>query len=214
MNLLVMLLLETGKLKNNHRDSSIRIGSKNKFQGDTVIGDHAKIVKKKIVHDSSINYPIGKIDVTNLEKSSIWIINKYGEKKPIVVGVISMSTSIITILSGLNSLLENNKLISWFPSWLTIPSNYAIYVLIVGFVLLSFGAYLLSLVHYKYDSQCLKCKKHYAMREVGTPNVREVKALDGIKRTTTREHKCRYCSFFKKTAHIETVPYEHTNNSK
>ena len=46
------------------------------------------------------------------------------------------------------------------------------------------------------------------IREKSNPEVREVKAHDGIKRTTTCHYFCENCYFEKKVPHTETIPYE------
>jgi glutaredoxin len=70
------------------------------------------------------------------------------------------------------------------------------------------GIYVLSVIKYKYESTCPRCKKHYAIGEKENPQIREVEAHDGIKRTTTHHYFCKYCDFEKKVPHTETIPYE------
>ncbi len=66
----------------------------------------------------------------------------------------------------------------------------------------------MSAIRYKYDSACPKCGKHYAMQESTKPRIREVKAHDGIKKTTFRKYRCKHCGYEDEIPYAETISYE------
>jgi len=135
-------------------DSSIKIGSNNNFGGDSAIGENAKIIKNfQYVADNSVTYDVDMENVAFLEKASVEIINKYGEKKTTFAGVISLISGLITIFGGIDSILGKNHVFSWLPDWIpTLPQKFSLYFLFGGLILFLFGGLLISLVRYKHDS--------------------------------------------------------------
>ncbi len=101
-----------GKL--DDKDSSIKIGDKNNFGGDTAIGENARI--EKHIHDNSINYIGNKLNISSLESISKYITNNYNEKKVGLWAGISSAIGLIGDLISINSILPNNiKLINFIP---------------------------------------------------------------------------------------------------
>ncbi|PIU62161.1 hypothetical protein COS83_02895 [archaeon CG07_land_8_20_14_0_80_38_8] len=161
---------------------------------------------KNIVKTNDVKYPTSKVNVANLEKFSKWIINKYGERKPIIVGGILALLGLSGILFSLNSI--SDIFFSFLPSWFKAPSDIAVPFIVISVIIFGLGCYLLSLIQYKYESKCPKCNTFYALEEIGVPAVRQVKAHDGVKKTTTRHYKCKFCDFTKSEPFTETIPYE------
>lgn len=177
------------KLKiNKNGNSSINIGSKNKFEGDTVIGHDIKIVKNVV--DNSVEYEVDVEDVTVLQKISPYLIERYGKKKIGFIGIISLISGLIGIFTWINSITPNIKLIPYLP---IVPNTYSKWFLYLIIFLLAFGIILLAIIQYHTSTKCKKCNKEYAYEEVGTPTVREVETLDGIRRVTTRSYECKFC---------------------
>lgn len=194
------------KLKSNNYNSSVKIGDKNRFQGDTAIGDNARIIKNKIINDNSIKYHGDKIDVSNIESLSLFITSRFDEKKATIWSILSGLGGLVGILLFINSFMTGElKLISYFPKF---SYNIGLTGTIISSIFLIGGLIIFSAINYKYESQCPKCEKHYSIREVGTPKVREVDARDGTKRTTTRFYKCDNCDFTDKKSKTETIPYD------
>lgn len=180
------------KKRINH-NSSIKIGSRNIFKGDSAIGENAKIIKSQYIIDNSTTYDVDMENVAFLEKTSILVINKYGEKKLTLIGVISLIAGLITIFEGVDSVLGKKFIFSWLPEWIsTAPQNFGTPLIVVGLMLSFFGGFLIYLVQYKYDSRCPKCNRFYALKEVGEPQAREVEVRGGLRKTITRTYKCKY----------------------
>ncbi|MBI2572364.1 hypothetical protein HYV86_00735 [Candidatus Woesearchaeota archaeon] len=143
--------------------------------------------------DNSKVYHIDRVDNSFIEKSSIKIINKYGEKKPKIYGYISLLASLVTIATGIPSLLTKDNIFISPVGWLAIfPQNFGIPLIGVGFVLLVVGIFLISIVDHKYDSMCPKCKRHYSKIELEDPVVRDVEVKGGIRRTTSTKFGCKH----------------------
>lgn len=143
------------KLKKGiNNDSSIKIGSNNNFGGDSAIGENAKIIKNvQIFKDNSVTYDVDMENNTILEKVSVVVINKYGEKKTTFAGAISLISGLFSIFVGIDSFIGKNHVLSWLPDWIpTLPQKFSIYFLVVGLILFLCGVFLISLVRYKHDS--------------------------------------------------------------
>lgn len=134
------------------------------------------------------------------------ITNNYNEKKASLWAGILAIVGLLGDLVSINSILPNStKIINFMPKF----NSTLGWILFVAFsILLIGGIYVLSAVKHKYDSTCPKCGEHYAIKEKDHPQVREVRAHDGVKRTTTRHYYCKHCDFEKKVPHTETIPYE------
>ncbi len=192
-------------------DNSVHISNPNvnnvthEHTGDINYGN---ITHTNLTLDNSKKYTIDKVDMSTHEKYSIAITNKYGEKKPLIVSTVSFIAGIFTIITGMASLLPeiNVQFFPWIPVWLLVSNNFAPYLTIIGVLLVIFGGYLFSLIQYKYESQCLKCKKHYTMKEFGEAQVCDVETKEGIRRTITRNYKCNNCGFEKLIKNNELIP--------
>lgn len=184
------------KKKRTH-DSSVKIGDENIIQGDIAIGEGAKVIKPQITVDSSRTYEVDQVDVTLEQTIAPKLINKYGRRKVGIAGILSIVASIITIVSGYKSLIYDSSVSSNFPSFFDwVPSlskDFGMYIIGIGVILLFIGAYLFKILEYHVSTQCEKCDKEFAYEEVGTPSVRDVETREGIRRTTTRQYKCRFC---------------------
>ncbi len=168
--------------------------------------NYGNIIHNTVTQDNSKIYTVDKIDMSTHESHSIFIINKFGEKKPLIFGVVTFIAGIFTIITGLNSLMPDINIFSWVPLWLAVSPNFAPYSIAIGILLASLGGYLISLIQYKYDSQCPKCKKHYGMEEIGKPKVRETETKEGLRRTTTRAYKCKFCNYEKTKDYNDFIP--------
>ncbi len=187
-----------------NKDSSVKIGNRNSFGGDTAIGENARI--EKHIHDNSINYTGNKIDFTSIENLSKYITNNYNEKKVSLWSVVVAIIGLVGDLISINSIIPGStKIINFIPKF-NLTIGWIIFSICT--LLLIVGIYILSAVQHKYNSTCPKCGKHYAIKEKEHPQIREVEAHDGIKRTTTRHYYCKHCDFEKKVPHTETIPYE------
>ena len=191
-----------GRLGN--RDSSIKIGGRNSFGGDTAIGENARI--EKHIHDNSISYVGNKVDFTSIESISKYITNNYNERK------VSLWAGVVAILGLLGDIVSINSIL---PSNVNIISFIPRFNQVIGWIIFSIcclmligGIYILSAIKHKYDSTCPKCSTHYAVYEKDNPDIREVEAHDGVKRTVTRHYRCKNCDFEKDRKFTETIPYE------
>ena len=190
--------------KRKSEDSSINIGDGNTFR-ETVIGKYAKI-EKHIQQDKSVTYSENKTNFTIIENCSIKLIEKCGEKKPLIFGVVSSISGIITIVVGFNSFLKDINNLSYTGS--SIFNLFANKSIIIGLFLLIIGLCIISLIEYKYKSQCPKCKKYYTFKDFKDPIIREVKAHDGVKKTTTHFLRCNNCKFKDTISNTTTIPFE------
>ncbi|MCK4795872.1 MAG: hypothetical protein KAT05_00750 [Spirochaetes bacterium] len=170
--------------------TSAEIRSNNEFKGDTVIGQNSKIEKNKYVIDNSVEYNIDKKNVIFTERASIYLTNTIGEKKVRISGVISLIAGLIQIFTWLNSLVPDIKIIPYMPA---ISNSMATWLLYSGLAFLLIGGLLLRVLKYHSSSQCKNCKKHYAYKEIGTPTIKELGTSKGIRKTTTRYYKCKFC---------------------
>ncbi|GEM_PF-3927206 len=190
--------------KSINKNSSINIGNKNLFGGDTAIGENARI--EKHIHDNSINYSGNKLDITSIESISKYITNNYNERKVSIWSGIIAIIGLIGDAISINSLFSGSfKVIGFIPKF-NLTLGWIIFS--ICFLLFVGGLYVLAAIFYKYNSTCPKCKKHYAIKEKRNPHIREVKAHEGIKRTVTRHYYCENCDYEKTSTNTETIPYE------
>jgi hypothetical protein len=195
--------MNNGKYKTNSAflNGQINVNNKNKIQSIKNIsspkvkksshintGDinYGNITHQEIVTDNSKTYKIDKEDTQFIESLSVWLLNKYDEKKLKVSGIISAILGAITTFDAFFSSLPT---FSWLPRFH--DSNGI--VLILGISLVFVGSFLLKIVNYKYESRCDNCEKPYALAEIEDPEVKEIEAHDGIRQTITRTYKCREC---------------------
>lgn len=192
-----MLKLKKEKIS----ESSIKIGDGNKFDGDTAIGQGAKIIKDSVVIDNSQNksttYKTKKKDVTILNQFSPYLIEKFGKKKIGIVGIISLIAGVITILSGIKSLLFSTNSNSFNVLFIEIlpaaPQNFGVLIFMIGVILLILGLFLLQVLNYHNYTRCERCNKDFAYQEIGTPRTEETKTRWGYNEITTRTLQCRFC---------------------
>ncbi|MFH1332976.1 MAG: hypothetical protein ABIH53_01930 [archaeon] len=166
-------------------------------------GHNAQLHQHQHQHiDKSVTYDIDKHDTTVVENLSIFVTNRYGEKKPTILGAISTLVGLLEMWFSIKSVFPLFGF-DWIP---TINANLANGLFIMGLVLLVFGIFLIILVQYKHESRCQKCGKFYAMKETGEPTAKEVHVKDGIRRTTYREYTCKYCGNKKNEKYLEFIP--------
>lgn len=142
-------------------------------------------------------------DVRNiflLEKSSIFFINLLGEKKVKYIGLLSTILGIIDVIGWIVSI--TNRIIPMTYN------GYTFYVVGLGIILIIIGIIFLKMHSYKIQSKCSKCNKDYSMQEFKDPNVKEVETSEGVRKTTTRFYKCKYCGYEDTDVEKELIPYE------
>lgn len=150
--------------------------------------------------DGSIRYEGDKIDTFIIKKLSIFFINILGERRVKLIGLISTIIGIIDIIAWILSISYQVIPISY--------NEYTFYVVGFGFLLVVIGLFFLKMYKYKHESKCPKCKKDYAMDEHKDPYVKDIETSDGIRRTTTRFYKCKYCGYEETVVEKELIPYE------
>ena len=184
--------------ENNHKneqrinESSRQYVDRTNFnnEGDVHIGP--KIIQK--IDDKSVTYDVDLQNTTNIERLSMSITNKFGEKKSVISGTIAVIAGIFTIIEGIKSLMPTNVFLAGF-NWLPIlPQNTAQYVLAIGIMLLAGGTFLISLVEYKHNSRCPSCGAFYRREEIGEPMAKDVEVNGGRRRTITRTYRCKQCN--------------------
>ncbi len=141
---------------------------------------NAPVTSQTIVHDGSKTYKVNHENIEGIEFLSIFVMKHLGERNALISGLIAIVMGAGQVASATYR----------FPA---LVERYATPLFASGFVCLLIGATLVYLRRYKYDSRCMKCNKFYAMKEVGTPVVRETPVRDGTRYETTRTYGCRYC---------------------
>jgi len=204
--------METKKSKkfDRHSDQSIKIASATNVRDASHLGNrdinYGTIIKQNNT-GNSVTYEIDKEDNAFTEKASIFIVNKFGEKKIGIIGLFSLIASIFTILTGLVTFLSTeNNFFAWFAF---LSKELDILIIVLGFAWLVLAIFLINIVQYKKDSQCKKCNRFYALEEIGAPQAREVKVQGGVRRTIARQFKCRFCDETyakKKNDFVEDTP--------
>lgn len=158
-----------------------------------------------VIHDESKTYEVDTENVKFLEGLSIKLINKFGEKKLLIFDIISGLIGILSGFLGANAFSPTVVIFVWLPK---LPQDFAMPLIILALVLLGLAGIVYSLVEYKYESKCPKCKKFYALEEVGQPTVREVDVKGGTRRTTTRTYRCRSCGHTEPRKKNKFIPDE------
>lgn len=172
---------------------------------------YGNTINNQIITDNS-TYAVDKIDTTRLEKASITIINKYGEKNPKIVGMISIIAGLITIFGYIFTIIsKSSPSLSWVNDIIpSIPTDHSVIIIAVGLILIFVGGLLLSIVNYKYESRCPACERFYAIKEVGNPTQREVDINGKVRRTTTRTYECKHADCdYQETKNINKI-LQHT----
>lgn len=159
-------------------------------KGDVHLGDKVSIQN---VTDNAKVYNIDRMDNSFIENASIKIINKYGEKKPKIYGVVGLIAGLVTIATGVTSFLTSENIFVSSFKWLAIfPKNWGIPIMIFGLVLAVIGGFLVRAVEYKYESRCPKCRRFYSIKTLEDPVVRDVEVKGGIRRTIKIKVGCKH----------------------
>lgn len=140
---------------------------------------NAPVTHQTIVKDNSVTYEVDHEDVQGLERFSMWVMENIGEKN-------AKLTALITILLGGGGLTS-------FTSWSARLPNLGTAIFVVCVALVFVGVAMVAALQYKANSRCTKCNRFYAMREFGTPVVKESPRKGGVQRTTKRHYRCRFC---------------------
>ena len=124
---------------------------------------------------------------------SIYLTTKFKEPNVKLTGAISIIAGLLSIVASLNSIFSGITIIVWLPNFsLTLGRV----LLAIGFLLIVFGSLLINALHYKQETKCKNCKKHYAYKEYKNPFVKEVKTHEGTRILTTYYYKCKYFLHF------------------
>ncbi|MEK6982931.1 MAG: hypothetical protein AABX33_00015 [Nanoarchaeota archaeon] len=159
-------------------------------KGDVHLGDKVSIQN---VTDNAKVYNVDRIDNSFIEKDSIKIINRYGEKRPKIFGIVGFVAGIVTIVTGITSYLTTDNVFVSSIKWLALfPKSWGIPLIVIGVVLLAFGSFLIRAIEHKYESRCPKCKRFYAVEEKEDPVVRDVDVKGGIRRTIKVKEGCKH----------------------
>jgi len=150
--------------------------------------NYGNIIHNQNITDNSTSYDIDKRDVYLLEKLSINLIGRFGEKKLTLLAIISLIADVIAIFAVLKSF--SPTLYSYLPD---VPQSFGIPLIFAVVLLTTLAVFLISIVNYKFESRCSSCKEFYSLEEIGEPKAREVKARGGIRRNWTRTYKCKKC---------------------
>lgn len=157
--------------------------------------NYGGVINEKIINDNAVTYKIGKVDMSQYEKYSKKIINTFGERTPFIFGIISTLSGLVTIFTGLNSFLLTLGQTGILPDWwYQVGQNFGVYFILLGFLFFFFGLYLTSLIKYKYESKCKKCKEFYAL-DPEDSHVREVETKEGTRKEITSLFKCKFCGY-------------------
>lgn len=130
-------------------------------------------VNTTVVHDKSVTYEVDPDDTETLERFSMFLMRHLGEKKTVASAVVS---AVVALAS--------------YVGWYNLTVQALFYV---GVAFTVVAAALWVAVQYKHTTRCQKCNTFYAMKETGSPTVREVRAEGGTRQTTTRSFDCRFC---------------------
>lgn len=182
------------------KNSSIKFGDKAKFEGDvamngsTINKHNSPNIKASgsskvnvTYHDNVKRYKGKKLDTGIYDVIAPILMEKIGEKKLTIFGVIDLPISLLGIFGWLKGTQDIGGFLDWIPA---LPYDFVIYLSSVLFLL---GAIALGSVAFFYHTKCKKCKESYAYDEDGLPDVEEVDAHDGVHITTKRKFKCKFC---------------------
>jgi hypothetical protein len=142
------------------------------------------------IHDNSVNYEVDFPDINNIETLSIYLTTHFKERNIGIVGGLGLIASLISILTFLNSFMNNIQIINWLPKF---SQSTGYIFLVVGVILFAFGSILLNSLKYKQHAKCKSCGKEYAYKPYKDSNVKDVETKEGVRRTVIDYYKCRYC---------------------
>lgn len=124
-----------------------------------------------------------------LNKISPVIIQKYGERKLVIISVLSLISSIITIGLWINS-FSTTKTIPLIPQITAIESKWLFYISVLLIVL---SIFLFKVISHQINTTCKNCKKEFAYYECQDPLIEEIKTSKGTRKTIHRYYECKFC---------------------
>ncbi len=151
--------------------------------GPTTYGPDSPVIVSPGVYDGE---PINTILDDTLAPI---IIRNFGIIKSIIASVIFMLAGIISIFSSLNS-FTNEKYFDFLPSF---PPNSIYLIIIISIFFFLIGYLFISSLYYYYRTKCKKCGEDFALKEYKDPLVHETTIRDGLRKTTWRYYKCKFC---------------------
>ncbi|MFA6461969.1 MAG: hypothetical protein WCV90_06925 [Candidatus Woesearchaeota archaeon] len=200
------------------KNNSTHIGDRARFEGDVAISGstinkhnspnvHASGNSNVNItyHDNVKRYKGKKLDTAIYDFIAPILMEKIGEKKLTIFGIIDIPLSILGIFGWLKGTQNIAGFLNWIPA---LPYNFVIYL---SSVMLILGAISLGSVAFFYHTKCKneECEKTYAYVEHVLPDVEEVDAREGTHITTKREFKCKYCGHIdKREDDPEFIPHE------
>jgi len=155
----------------------------------------------------SVTYEGDKQNVVLYEIFSPILIKKFGERTLGIAGSISLIVGIIQLFIWMNSYTPT-KMFSYIPR---VPESISQWFLWIGIIFFIIGAFLIGVIIYFRNSKCKKCGKLFAYYEYKHPDVKEVKAHNGIRIKTIRKYKCKYCGDTQEVPETEFKEYEKEN---
>lgn len=175
-------------------ESSIQNHAKNENKSSIKIGRARDVhidQSQKIEQDARIiEYKGEKADNEFVEFLCETVLERFGAKKTIAGGGISLLLGLAGFFSSINSFFPTIKPIQYLPQF---PSQISSPISIVSVLLMFAGAILLGLYEYKLSSKCSKCGEFYALKEYKSPTVKEIKIKGGTKINGVRYLKCSKC---------------------
>ena len=174
----------TGQAVNNIASPKLENVSHNNT-GDINYGN---VIHNQHIMDNSTSYDIDERDVVLLEKLSISLIGRFGEKKLGLIAKIALIADLIAIVGVMKAFAP--MFFSYLP---TVPQSFGVPLIFIAALLMVFAVFLFSILNYKIESRCSSCKEFYSLEEIGEPKAREVKTHNGIRTTRTRTYKCKKC---------------------
>lgn len=183
------------------------------FESPFVAIENAYIAKQFFQNHQTFTdnswYEISKLDIALLEILSKFIVEKMGERWGLLSAIASMTLWLVTFFKSLSNYflwLKAHTLTNepWtFSLWNifgkllnNLMDKY--FLLAMLWLLLAVLWFLIfRSIEYRKESQCPKCKRNYALKEIGEPKEKEIKTSQGYKVTRVRFFKCNACSFEK-----------------
>lgn len=151
--------------------------------------------------NTAVEYQGEKKDTAFIEFLCKAILERFGLKKTLLSGAVSVIIGFASFLLSINSLpiLNFRPYFSYLP---TLPTLFAP-LLVVGLAMISLGGLILDLPEHKRSTKCSNCGTFYALRENKNPTEKQIKVKDGTMVNRTRYLKCSKCG------HEETRDYSY-----